>query len=61
MEKFDKISYNNLYNQKKYDRINLLVPKGQKQTIASRAAENGESVNAFVNRLIRQALDGGVK
>lgn len=40
-----------------YDRINLTVPKGKKEVIQSKANENGESVNAFINRAIDLLLD----
>ena len=46
------ISYNNDYNKGAYDRISLMLKKGKKELIQQRAAENGESVNAFINRAI---------
>lgn len=52
-----RIKANNRYNQKAYDRINIAVPKGKKAIIAEKAAQNGESINAFVNRAIDIALD----
>ena len=42
----------NRYNEKAYDRINLTVPKGQKEAIKEYAESKGESVNGFINRLI---------
>lgn len=47
----------NKYIQKTYDRINLTVPKGQKELIKQYADSNGESVNAFINRAIKIAID----
>lgn len=41
------------YNEKAYDRLAITVPKGQKQEIENHAAQNGESVNGLVNRLLR--------
>ena len=41
------------YNEKAYDRLAITVPKGQKGAIEAHAAKSGESVNGFVNRLIR--------
>ena len=41
------------YNEKAYDRLAITVPKGQKGAIEAHAAKTGESVNGFVNRLIR--------
>lgn len=42
----------NRYITKAYDRINLTVPKGKKETIKERADDLGESVNGYINRLI---------
>ena len=42
----------NKYNTKAYDRINFVVPKGYKERIAVVAKANGESVNAYIKRLI---------
>ena len=36
------------YNKKAYDRISLVVPKGQRAEIAARAAEQGKSLNRFI-------------
>lgn len=55
--KSQKTAYQNSYIKKKYDRITLLVPSGQKEIIQDAAECNGESVNAFINRLIEQELD----
>ena len=42
----------NKYIAKAYDRINLTVPKGKKETIQAHAEAQGESVNGFINRAI---------
>ena len=42
----------NRYIAKAYDRINLTVPKGKKDTIQTHAEAQGESVNGFINRAI---------
>lgn len=47
----------NKYIQKTYDRINLTVPKGQKELIKQYADSHGESVNGFINRVIKEALE----
>jgi len=41
---------------KKYDRIQLVVPKGRKADIEAYAKEHGESVNGLMNRLLIDAL-----
>ena len=47
----------NKYIGANYDRINLTVPRGQKETIRAHAAARGESVNAFIARAIREAME----
>lgn len=42
---------------KKYDRIQLVVPKGRKADIDAYAKAKGESVNGLVNGLLRAALE----
>lgn len=46
----------NKYIAKAYDRINLTVPKGKKDTIQAHAETQSESVNGFINRAIDQAM-----
>lgn len=46
----------NKWNDKAYDRINLTVPKGKKEIVKAYADSNGESVNAFINRAIDEAM-----
>ncbi len=42
----------NKYMAANYDRINLTVPKGKKDTIQAHAEAHSESVNGFINRAI---------
>lgn len=63
-EKSEAIKYNNEFNKKAYDRINLTIPKGQKEVIQAAAAAQGESVNAYiyaaiVQRMERERIQGG--
>ncbi|MCD8051830.1 MAG: hypothetical protein LUE89_09155 [Clostridiales bacterium] len=51
------IKYNNTYNQQNYDRVSLMLPKGQKEAVREHAEAMGESLNAFVNRAIREAME----
>lgn len=51
-----KAKWQNDYIDKTYDRINLTVPKGNKELIKEAAAQSGESVNGFINRLIDAEL-----
>lgn len=49
--------YRNSWIAEKLDRINLTVPKGQKDTIKAHAEARSESVNAFINRAIMEAME----
>ena len=44
------------WSTEKVDEIKIRVPKGQKAKIQAFAKAHGETVNAFVNRLIRDAM-----
>ena len=44
------------YNQKAYDRIEVKVKKGRKEEIREFAESQGESINAFINRAIAEAM-----
>lgn len=46
----------NKYMKNNYDRINLVMPKGKKEVILAHAAQQGESVNAYINRAIDKAM-----
>ncbi len=52
-----KAKWQNDYIARTYDRINLTVPKGQKEIIQAHAAAQGESVNAFLNRAARETME----
>ena len=49
----------NRYNAKAYDRITLVVKKGDKDIIKSRADELGLSVNEYVTRMIYADINRG--
>ena len=52
-----KAQWQNDYIAKTYDRINLTVPKGQKDIIKAHADKHdGGSVNAFINRAITETM-----
>lgn len=44
------------YNKKAYDRINIIVKKGQRQIIKDFAASQGKSLNRFVCDLIEAEM-----
>ena len=52
-----KAKWQNDYIAKTYDRINLTVPKGQKEAIKNHAEKNGESVNAFIARAVKTQME----
>ena len=45
------------YVKTNYDRMELTVPKGQKEIIKAHAEARSESVNAFINRAIEEAMN----
>lgn len=49
--------WNDKHLHERYDRIQLVVPKGKKEIIKAKADEQGESVNAFINRAIDLLMD----
>jgi hypothetical protein len=56
--KFDKVTYNNAFNAEKYDRISLMVKKGEKETLKAHAEKHdGGSVNGFIQRAIRETME----
>lgn len=52
-----KSEYRNGWIAEKLDRINLTVPKGRKDIIKAHAEARSESVNAFINRAISEAME----
>lgn len=40
------------YVRENYDRLNITIPKGQKQALQAAADKRGESINQFTNRAI---------
>lgn len=47
----------NKYVKNNYDRINVTMPKGQKDIIKEHADARGESVNGFINRAINNQIE----
>ena len=44
------------YNEKAYDRIQLVVKKGKKEEIKTYAENHGYSLNSFVNEAIDEKM-----
>lgn len=49
------------YNAKAYDRIEVVVKKGEKEIISQHAKDRAESVNGFINRAIEEAIQRDTK
>lgn len=47
----------NKYKKNNYDRIEITVPKGQRDAFQAHAAAQGESTNAFIGRAIHEAIE----
>lgn len=46
----------NKYHKKAYDRINLIVKKGEKEIIKTRADQLGKNVNLYISDLIKKDM-----
>ena len=51
-----QIKATNKYNASAYDRLNLVIPKGQKAAVEAFAKSKGESINGLINRLIKAEM-----
>lgn len=47
------------HNKKAYDRINIIVKKGQREIIKQYAAKQGKSLNRFVLDAIEKEMNRG--
>ncbi len=45
------------YTRENYDRINVTLPKGQREEIKTHAEKHGESVNGFIKRAIDETIE----
>ncbi|MFR9110582.1 MAG: antitoxin [Acutalibacteraceae bacterium] len=48
----------NKYNAKAYERVSLVVKTGEKAKIEARAKETGQSLNGYINGLIKKDMAG---
>lgn len=48
--------WNDANLKERYDRIQLVIPKGRKQVIEDFAKKQGESVNGLINRLLQREM-----
>lgn len=54
-----KTDYKNKWQAENCERISLVVKKGRKQIIKDFAAENGYTLNGFVNSAIEEKMQRG--
>lgn len=47
----------NRWNAANYDRLAVMVPKGDKDKIKAKAESQGESINSYINRLISDDMN----
>lgn len=51
---FNQFEYQNKYNSEKYDRLNIMVPKGRREILKIRAKSMGMSLNKYIVSAIEQ-------
>lgn len=56
-KKTDAIRYNNEFIKQAYDRVNLTLPKGRKDTLQALAQTQGESLNSFITTAIDERIE----
>lgn len=54
MSEFNETEYKNSFKKENYDNITLALPKGYRDTIKSRAKEQGISMTEYIKNLIDQ-------
>ena len=54
--KADATAYQNQFIAQTYDRINLTIPKGEKENVKAHAESRDESVNGFIWRAIKETM-----
>lgn len=45
-------AYKNRYTQENYDRLQIVVPKGQKATVEAYAKQHEDSINGVTNKAL---------
>ena len=54
---FNQIAYQNEFNKRNYDRIEIKVSKGRKAVIKAAATAAGQSVNEFIAKAIDERME----
>lgn len=47
------VAYRNEYSRTNYDRFSVMLPKGKKSEYMKFAADQGQSLNAVINQLLK--------
>ncbi len=55
-KEFNQIAYQNDYKREKYDRMELLLPKGRKEILKKKAKVAGVSMSEYINSLLEKEL-----
>lgn len=55
-KEFNQIAYQNDYKREKYDRMELLLPKGRKEILKKKAKAAGVSMSEYINSLLEKDL-----
>ena len=53
-KEFNQIAYQNDYKREKYDRMELLLPKGRKEILKKKAKAAGVSMSEYINSLLEK-------
>ncbi len=53
---FNSTDYKRSFNAQAYDRLNIVVPKGQKENIETLARMRNQTVNGLVGSLLQREL-----
>ena len=54
---FNQIAYQNEFNKRNYDRLEIKVTKGRKAVIKAAATAAGQSVNEFIAKAIDERME----
>lgn len=55
-EEFNQIKYQNEFNKANYDRVEVVVKKGEKAVIKEIAKAAGQSVSEYINQAIKERM-----
>lgn len=56
-EKFNPTKYKNSFQKENYDKIGLLVPKGERAKLRAYAEARGQSLNSFILESIKKNME----